>query len=398
MTVSISRDEVHQALEALYDNVALGGCPLASHFARIAVIADLSERALRLRAVLLEAIERLRPSRRAAFGSRETRACDVLTLRYVERMSIAAMMEELALGRRQVFRDLTQAEEKLAQILSAWIGTPTPEKATAPSSDSLSSELALLASQPVQVSVREVLEEAMALVAPLMAKRAIALDCAYPAPDELVVADRAILKQVLVQLLSWAVQHSVRPLVKVTSTTANVSLSLSVLCWPDSPAHGSSTIEEIGQIADHAGIDVAIHESTGICEFIISLGRQQPTSVLVVEDNPGAVALYRRYLGAGNWQVTHVSEPRLTLEIARRARPDVVVLDIMMPKMDGWSVLQALRQHEETRALPVIMCSVVEDEELSRALGAAVCLKKPVSQADFLAALYRCLHRRFPSP
>ena len=77
----ITRDDIHQALEALYDNVQLADCPLVQRFPGLADIARLDERAERARALFLEAIEVLRPARAVPFGSPESRFYDLLTLR-----------------------------------------------------------------------------------------------------------------------------------------------------------------------------------------------------------------------------------------------------------------------------------------------------------------------------
>ena len=391
----ITREETHEALDALYDNLALSQARLLAHFPSLASLPDLAERGQRLRAILLEAIETLRPSRRAPFGSRESRACDVLTARYVERLPIPIMMDQLALGRRQVFRDLTQAEEKLAQVLSTWAegAAPAPELPRS-AVDSLSSELAILATQPAPLHLGEVVAEALSLIAPLATKRGVTVAAAPIVSDDLLLADRAILKQLLVQVLSWAIQRAAKGPVKLATSTSESNLAVTVLFSPAGPDEEPQRIAEVQHVAQHDRIDLLIEEAKGICQVTMRLRRSRPVTVLVAEDNPGAVELYRRYLSGGAWDVQHLAEPRLAFEVARRMRPDVVLLDIMMPKMDGWSVLQSLRQHEETRDLPVIVCSVIQDEELSQALGAAACLKKPVSQGDLLAALHRCLAQR----
>ena len=117
-------------------------------------------------------------------------------------------------------------------------------------------------------------------------------------------------------------------------------------------------------------------------------------SVLVVEDNAGAVELYRRFLSGGNWQVAVVANPRLACEVAKRSQPDVIILDIIMPGADGWSIIQGLRQNEETATIPLVICSVLEDPRLAEALGASAYLKKPVSQAQLVSVLNLCLGRR----
>jgi CheY-like chemotaxis protein len=385
---SVERETVHEALDLLYDNPGLARCALTECFADIASLEGINERALRLRAVLLEAIETLRPARIVPFGSREGRACEVLTLRYVERMSIAEIMEELSVGRRQVFRDLSQAEERLAEVLTTWATTSDRPNEPSPRQDTLSGELASLAAQPMEVELGELLQEAVELVGALARRRGAALQYDR-AGSEVVIADRALLKGLLVQLLSLAVQSASQTDVELASDEAQRSTTVRIRFCPETD-EGVAGINEAQRIAAHQGIYVQWVRGP-IAEIVLHLRRREPLSVLVVEDNPGAVELYRRYLDGSSWQLKHLTDPRLAFEVVRRERPDVVVLDVMMPRADGWSVLQALRQRPETTEVPVLLCSVVEDRELSGALGATATLKKPVSQGDFLAALQRCL-------
>ena len=75
------------------------------------------------------------------------------------------------------------------------------------------------------------------------------------------------------------------------------------------------------------------------------------------------------------------------LRLARELQPDAITLDVMMPSQDGWEVLQRLKSEPDTRRIPIIICSVLDDPELAFSLGAVACLKTPVSQADLVGAL-----------
>jgi CheY-like chemotaxis protein len=71
--------------------------------------------------------------------------------------------------------------------------------------------------------------------------------------------------------------------------------------------------------------------------------------------------------------------------------PDVIVLDVMLPDVDGWNLLLDLHEHPATRSIPVIVCSVVREENLAMSLGAALYLSKPVSPRQFIRALDQVL-------
>ena len=74
-----------------------------------------------------------------------------------------------------------------------------------------------------------------------------------------------------------------------------------------------------------------------------------------------------------------------------------ILLDIMMPQRDGWTLLGQLREHPDTHAIPVIVCSILPQEQLALVLGAAAFLRKPVSRADLLRALAQLLESQNPA-
>ncbi|NPV08735.1 MAG: response regulator [Anaerolineae bacterium] len=394
MSEPLDRDTVHQALLALYDNVQLAQARLVEHFPGVQATLAVDERAEATRSLLLEALDSLRPARPLPFGSPGARSYDVLRLRYLERMRISRIEDELSIGRRQVFRDLEEAEAKLAEVLTSWARSGKDVGALASADDTLSDELLALVSSPGQVSLAEAIAEALAVVQPLAEELGKAVEAPAPGTaDDYVLADASMLRQVLVQLLCCAAQAS----------SGHVELTMAGDGDPEEAVvelrfQGRVDATQERRLADARRIalsqGIGCHLGGGPEDgwaISLHLRRGRPVSVLVVEDNPGAIELYRRYLSARCWRVHSLSDPRVTAEVARQSLPDVIVLDIMMPRLDGWSVLRHLRQQPETANIPVLVCSVVEQPELTTILGANAYLTKPVSEGAFIAALRRCL-------
>ena len=75
------------------------------------------------------------------------------------------------------------------------------------------------------------------------------------------------------------------------------------------------------------------------------------------------------------------------LALARRASPAAVVLDIRLPRLDGWEVLTRIKADPVTRAVPVVVASIVDERQRGLRLGAAAYLLKPVRRDDLLDAL-----------
>jgi CheY-like chemotaxis protein len=111
--------------------------------------------------------------------------------------------------------------------------------------------------------------------------------------------------------------------------------------------------------------------------------------LLAVDDDPGVITLYKRYLEKQGYQVVGVTDGRQAVEEATRLKPDVITVDILMPNKDGWSVIQELRQNEQTRTIPVVVCSIISDQGKGFSLGAADYLVKPISEDDLLSAIER---------
>jgi len=115
--------------------------------------------------------------------------------------------------------------------------------------------------------------------------------------------------------------------------------------------------------------------------------------VLVVDDDPAVVDLIGRSLVREGYRVRSASNGRDALALARELQPRLITLDVMMPSLDGWSVLTALKAEPATRAIPVVMISIVEDKQLGFALGAADYLTKPVDRGRLAEILARHVTR-----
>ena len=116
--------------------------------------------------------------------------------------------------------------------------------------------------------------------------------------------------------------------------------------------------------------------------------------VLVVDDDPSVQDLLARYLTREGFEVFTASSGVEALEKARSLAPTAITLDVMMPEMDGWAVLGALKADPVTAGVPVIMVTIVNDLQQGFALGATEYLTKPVDREHLVALLRKHRHRR----
>ncbi len=111
--------------------------------------------------------------------------------------------------------------------------------------------------------------------------------------------------------------------------------------------------------------------------------------ILAIDDDPQVIALYERYLKNYGFEVVSLTNPGDAVQKALELQPFAITLDIMMPQVDGWHVLNELKQDERTRDIPILVCSIVEDEEKGYNLGASEYLVKPFLQDDLINAIHR---------
>ncbi|TLS65649.1 response regulator [Mariprofundus erugo] len=109
--------------------------------------------------------------------------------------------------------------------------------------------------------------------------------------------------------------------------------------------------------------------------------------VLIVEDDDGAAKLIGHHLENAGYRTWRVESAERALEFMRKVRPDVITLDIMLPGMDGWQLMESLKHAPGLSTIPVIIISIVADAARSYVLGASRMLCKPVRKHDLLDAM-----------
>jgi signal transduction histidine kinase/CheY-like chemotaxis protein len=112
-------------------------------------------------------------------------------------------------------------------------------------------------------------------------------------------------------------------------------------------------------------------------------------TVLVVDDDPAARDLLSRALGKAGFNVECATDGEEALALARTLRPEAITLDVMMPGIDGWATLAALKADPELADIPVIMLTIVDDKNKGYALGAADYMTKPFDRQQLAATLAR---------
>jgi signal transduction histidine kinase/CheY-like chemotaxis protein len=110
-------------------------------------------------------------------------------------------------------------------------------------------------------------------------------------------------------------------------------------------------------------------------------------NVLIVDDDNAVHDVLGATLGKEGYNLWHARDGAEALEIMRKTPPDIVTLDVMMPKVDGWSVLGIMKSDPELEHIPVIMLTIVDDRNLGFSLGASEIMTKPIDRNRLIALL-----------
>ncbi|MEL6332888.1 MAG: response regulator, partial [Cyanobacteria bacterium J06626_26] len=110
-------------------------------------------------------------------------------------------------------------------------------------------------------------------------------------------------------------------------------------------------------------------------------------TILVIDDDDDAREILRRSLDEAGYNVICAASGEQGLALAGELLPDAITLDVMMPQMDGWSVLRQLKEMPVVAEIPVILLSIVDDRPMGHSLGAADYLTKPIDRKRLLSVL-----------
>jgi len=122
-------------------------------------------------------------------------------------------------------------------------------------------------------------------------------------------------------------------------------------------------------------------------EALSQTGAGTPATALVIDDDPVVRDLMKNFLGREGYRVVAASSGEEGLRLAREVRPSAITLDVIMPGLDGWSVLSALKSDPELADTPVILLTITDNKSMGYALGASDYLTKPIERDHLLAVL-----------
>jgi CheY-like chemotaxis protein len=360
---------------------------------------DLQAGTASAQAAILQAIGEFKPAPQVPRAARSWRFYEVLSCRYLQKLTQEETAERLGITPRHLRREQGEAVHALAQHLwqasQARHAGPTLPGVAAETPDWLSQlkqELtALQKSAPGSVAdVEATVGSVVALVSPITAKRGVTIQVGEVQRGVTASIHPAGLRQLLVHSMTeWSrLLSSGQIELSAKQTGDQVKITLIGDAATASSLPDDTMIRELLDVYGGSA-QSRIDGNKLVLDMFLPLAAR--IKVLVVDDNPDLIHFYQRYVQGTRYQIVPLAEGTRALEVVETARPDVIVLDVMLPNIDGWELLTSLREHPAARSLPIIICSVVREEELALALGAARYIPKPVRRQEFIQALDQVL-------
>ena len=381
--------ELHDALSQLNELPVRQGHPLAR------LLGSPTPSPGQLRQTLLSAIERMKPADYVRADAPRWRRYRYLKLRYVEGARLSQVIADLGISERQARREHRAALEDLAAILTSQPAlpefSPVPASTEEVDATSLDAEIVALEAEPqlVPLDLNQVVDDSLRLISRLAAARGVAIEFG-PSPEPIVVlGERTLLRQALLSLLSYSCglsTSSLRILTREANNRSGYAVDITVSAAASLDENAAAVTASRRLIEGQEGV-LRLEPLASGFSAELSLLAVGATTVLIVDDNPHMIRLFRRFLRGEGFRLVQARNGIRALQIATALRPEVILLDLMMPVQDGWDLLQHFKLDPTTEFIPIIACSVLPERDLALSLGAKGFLAKPVTPDSLFDAL-----------
>jgi CheY-like chemotaxis protein len=382
---------VRDALANLYDSTRLQTNPLCD---LLVGGPDPGKQKVPLfRELLRGAIEALRPPSTVPFSGKEWLNYRVLWDSCVQRREQHIICDELGMSRASFYRHQKRAIDAVADLLwdcsqhdMAQAELDVGQASTEHDRRALYEAVKLARESRRQpVRAQTLLEQASHVIGPLAHERGLVLSLDAPAKTCTVHGDPAVLHQIVVNLLIVAMKLGAAGslLVAVSEKAGETHWEIRAKQRTE-PAATLSSIPEIaiceallrvygGQLRIDPGT-----EDVPLVSFTIPVSA--PEAILIVDDDEDALRFYERCLQGRGYALRIARSGDEAWQTLTDNTVALVLLDVLMPREDGWIILQRLKTLPETADIPVVVCSVLEQPALAMSLGASDVLRKPIRE------------------
>jgi len=120
--------------------------------------------------------------------------------------------------------------------------------------------------------------------------------------------------------------------------------------------------------------------------------------ILIIDDEPTAQEILRRKLADTDYRLVSALNGTQGIQLAEEIKPDLILLDILMPGKDGWTVLAELKKHQDLKSIPIIVVTMLDDDKSAVSLGADAFMTKPIDRSKLISTMESVFGDSFNEP
>lgn len=363
---------------------------------------------------IVKGIESLKPGKDVPPSSRTIRYYEILHKRFVLRLTLVETALHLHMGASSTWREqrsaihfLTtelwrqnHAEDEHVSTRAEDAGKPETARSPGPAGDESSEWLlqtkreleSLQSLEPDVISnIGMLVQQVCELENPLAAKRGVRLEIGQIKPDLEAAVNPIVLRQIIIILIGIYLRNMSGGKITLFARLEDgiVLITLAGSIDPGFEDFKKSVESEL-LLPDDSTIEI-IQDGKQVFVWVKLRSVIDRLNVLAVDDNQDMIRFFQRASEGTSYHIIPFDWESNLFEVVLKNRPDIIILDIMLPSTDGWELLMQIRANPNTRLIPVIVCSVVKGEELALSLGATRFITKPISPQDFVQALDQVL-------
>ncbi len=356
-----------------------------------------------LKQVLINAVHELMPDSHTPYDTRAWKYYELLYYCFIDRLGQKEAAKTLLISLRTLQRLLPEAIEVLGEKLAAEYHLTFPEGEAQPSQtlpgpeDVWNKETALLKSKDsaTYIDIRKMLREIMQILQPISGVGESKVKIEIPEEAWLVMGQVTILRQAVLTAISCFDQQE--PGLKITISSEQKGEQGAIRI------RGQSQSREIQDpsLSSKADIPAALTNLMNLLQgsaeiqrarsnelsILLTFPAQRQFKIMVVDDNADAIRLVEKYLASGIYTVCGVQDPEDVIPVLEKQQPALILMDVMLPNIDGWMLLGQIRRSPDFSKIPVIISTILPQEDLSLSLGADGFLRKPYTQQELLRIL-----------
>jgi CheY-like chemotaxis protein len=349
-----------------------------------------------VRAQIIQAIHEMNSPEIAPRGSKGSFYCQLMESRFIQGMSQEKASELLDISTRHFRRKQQEAIHALA--LKIWekqhrshpedLDMVAKKESEISRIETIAREIQVLTdgSPGVTRHLEEFLNRAVSMAAYLEKEYPFDVKVAPISDVVEIPLHPSVLRQIVFYIILCLVEAGFKTSLEIGTREENQTISLSF----QSRQYTSNTaieVPELSELVPALGGRAEVSFTPEGWRLELIFPKVNKIKILVIDDNPDQVYLYRKMLSMTVYELIHLPGGDELLAHIASIKPDLILMDILLPGIDGWDLLWQIRQNQSTAQIPVLICSVMGNDSMAKSLGANGYLIKPVDRKALLQLL-----------